>query len=259
VRFRCHAAAALLCVCGLSACGTDNESTQRSATTPMPDLRHALAAHEWLLDGSGAQPVTLAFGADTVSGAAPCNGYHGGFSIKGDDTIAISMLASTKRACAPEVMRAEQKYLAALQGTHEVAVSGQQLVLSRSGGGRLAYTAIDPREQLLGTWQVVDVYRDNAIHSMILGTEPTLTFEKDGALVLDTGCNTVHGRYELKGRQITVEGLSQTDKACTEPPGVMEQEASLVQALKAASRIDVAPGTLKLLNEQGHIQLSAIR
>ena len=252
------ALAGLLGACALSACGSSND--KQSATAGNPNLQQALAAHEWLLESAdSSQPVTLAFGTGTVTGTAPCNEYHGGFTVKGESAIVISALGATLRACPPETMRAEQRYLAALEGTHDVDLSADRLVLTGKAGERLAYKAIDPASEIVGTWKVTDVYRDNGIHSMIAGTEPTLTFKDDGTVTLETGCNPAHGTYKLEGDRLTVGALSQTRMHCSEPPGVMDQEAALVHALSTASRVQVVPGTLKLLDDKGAIQLAGTK
>ena len=147
--------AAILCVYGLAACQTPSANDQRDATAGLPDLQQDLAAHEWRLDigdsspaNRAASPVTLVFGTDKVSGSAPCNRYHGDLSVDGDDdTIAITNLAQTKRACAPAAMRAERAYLVALKRAHDVDLSDgynqRHLVLSNDSGHRLAFTAFE--------------------------------------------------------------------------------------------------------------------
>jgi heat shock protein HslJ len=158
MRPRRHAAAVLasvVCVLGLAACRTPNANDQRDATAGLPDLQQDLAAHIWLLDAGESSPerraagrVTLAFEADRVSGAGPCNRYRGDLSIDDDqDTIAVSNLARTSRACTPAGMRAERSYLAALERGHDVDLSDgynqRHLVLKSDSGDRLAFTAIE--------------------------------------------------------------------------------------------------------------------
>jgi heat shock protein HslJ len=204
---RRHAAIVLtgiLCVFGLAACRTPSANDQRDATAGLPDLQQDLAAHEWLLDpgdsspaNRGAGPVTLVFGTDKVSGAGPCNSYRGDLSVDDDgDTIAITNLGQTNRACDPTTGRAEREYLAALQKVRDVDLSDgynqRDLVLSNDTGDRLAFTAIDAHEQLVGTWHVVNLARDNAIRSVIDGTEPVLVFEEGGDVTLDTQDATPH-------------------------------------------------------------------
>jgi heat shock protein HslJ len=259
----------ILCVYGLASCRTPTANDQRDATAGLPDLQQDLAAHEWLLDpgdsspgNRAARPVTLVFGTDKVSGAGPCNSYRGDLSVDDDgDTIAITNLGQTNRACDPTTGRAEREYLAALQKVRDVDLSDgynqRDLVLSNDTGDRLAFTAIDAHEQLVGTWHVVKVARDNAVRSVIDGTEPVLVFEDDGDVTLDTGCNTARGSFALEGDRLTVEDLAQTRKHCDTPAGVMEQEVALAHALPAAAQIQVVPGTLKLFDENGAILLVA--
>jgi heat shock protein HslJ len=261
--------AGIFCVFGLAACQTPGANDERDATAGLPDLQRDLGAQEWLLDpdesslaNRGTPPVTLVFGEDSVSGAAHCNTYFGDLSVDDDDdTIAITNLGQTSRACAAASIRAEEEYLAALQGVHDVDLSDgytqRDLVLSNDAGDRLAFTAINPHEQLTGTWYVVNVARDDAIQSVIDGTDPVIAFHDDGDVTLETGCNAARGSFELERDRLTVEDLAQTQEQCGTPAGVMEQEAGLVDALLAASQIQVVPGTLTFFDEHGAILIVA--
>lgn len=259
--------AGILCVVSLAACQTPGANDARDATAGLPDLRRDLGAQEWLLDpdesslvNAADAPVTIVFGGVTVSGVAHCNTYHGVLSVDEDDeAIAITNLGQTSRACDPAIERAEQEYLTALQAVGDVDLSDgynqSDLVLSNEAGDRLAFTAVNPHEQLIGTWDVVNVSRGGAIQSVVEGTEPEIAFHDDGDVTLDSGCNTARGSFELERDRLTVEDVAQTKKHCDAPAGVMEQETGLFDALLAASQIQVVPGTLTLFDENGAILL----
>lgn len=247
---------------------TDEDT--RSATAGLPDLRQDLAAHEWLLDRADsslriddANPVTIAFDDDRVGGLGPCNAYRGVLSVDDDgDTIEITELVSTGVACDVDTMRAEDEYFAVLQAVRDVELSGgydrDRVVLTNDAGDRLAFTAIDLAELVRGTWLVTGVARGDAMESPVQGSRPTITFEANGDLVLETGCNQVRGEYELIGDRLLVNGLSQTFMECPEPPAVMEQEQALVRALERAERLEAVPERLVLLDGDGRIVLVAL-
>jgi heat shock protein HslJ len=221
-------------------------------------------AHEWQLVpddsslGSGGDaPVTLSFAADAVAGTAPCNAYRGDYRLDGDTGIEFGPIALTRRACDDATMQAEDEYVAALGEVDHVKVSDKRLVLRGGDDVRLAYRAYDAEDLLAGTWDIVNVATGDAISSVVAGTEPTLTFADDGTLTMQTGCNTATSSWELDGDALTIDLPQTTKKACPEPPGVMEQEAALVRALRSTARVDIAPGELVLLHDDGTIALVA--
>jgi heat shock protein HslJ len=262
-------ALALAVVFAVGAEWTDNDTL--SAAEGLPDLQQELAAHEWLLDRTDsslstddANPVTLAFGEDRVSGMGPCNSYRGRLSVDDDDNaVEISNIAQTLLACPEGTMRAEDEYFTVLQQVRDADLPDgydrNRLVLTNDSGDRLAFDALDVEELIVGTWNIVNVARDDGIESVLDATEPTLDFGDDGDFALDTACNRVRGRYELEGDRLFVGSLAKTLRECPEPAGVMDQEAALVRALDAGVRVAVIPGQLTILDRAGNIMLVAVQ
>jgi heat shock protein HslJ len=208
--------------------------------------------------------VTLVFGEDAISGQGPCNAYRGSAEIDDDDdTVTITDLAQTTRACDPDTERAEREYFDALQHVRDVdlddAYNAQRLVLDNDSGDRLAFDAIEAAQLLIGTWQVVNVARDDAIESVVDGTDPVLVFAADGEVTLGTGCNPARGSYEVEGDRLSVGALRQTLKSCDEPAGVMDQEVALVRALESGERIEVVPDRLTIIDGDDRITMIAVQ
>jgi heat shock protein HslJ len=133
----------------VAGCGRAPNQT-RSATAGTPDVLAHLTANEWTLKGASSTPairssapVTIRFTADhTVSGAGPCNAYHGSFRLHDVDGITIGPLAQTLRACAPADMTAEHAYLVALERVTTVKNSSRDtLELTGSSHTHLVYAA----------------------------------------------------------------------------------------------------------------------
>ena len=101
--------------------------------------------------------------------------------------------------------------------------------------------------------------RDVAYHMYFQRNEPTVTFADDGTLALVTGCNNATGEWEIDGHELTIETGARTMMACDDPPGVTEQENALVAALDATARLEIAPGSLTLLDDEGRIVLVAVQ
>ena len=101
--------------------------------------------------------------------------------------------------------------------------------------------------------------------------DSALTVDDDNPVTLGVDGNTVSGRapcntcntagssWELDGDELTVGPARSTQMACVDPPGVMEQEAALLQALESAARVEIAPGTLTILDAEGAIAIVAVQ
>jgi heat shock protein HslJ len=84
-----------------------------------------LAGTEWgFSEEIGRTARFIQFGSDgRVSGSTGCNRFSGTYCQDGD-ALTIGTLATTRRACLPEVMRREQQFLTLLgnvlyaEGTH---------------------------------------------------------------------------------------------------------------------------------------------
>jgi len=77
-------------------------------------------------------PVEIAFAADSISVATPCNGMSGPVTYS-ETTITVGALASTKMACEPALMEQDQVIADALGANPTWKVTGSQLTLT--GGG----------------------------------------------------------------------------------------------------------------------------
>jgi heat shock protein HslJ len=253
-------------------CGWNDAVDSRSATAGLPSIRLDLEEHEWVLDRADSSltvdddnPVTLSVTGDDVSGTAPCNAYRGTFDLGGelgDGGVEISDIVLTKRACEAATMRSEDEFIAALEAVDHVSVGEDDdrmtLTNQDDGGVRLAFSAYDADELLAATWDIVNVNTGDAIESVLPGTEPTVAFDPDGNVTLETGCNTAGSSWELDGHELTVEPMRVTLMACPEPEGVVDQEAALVRALESADRVEIAPGELVVLDADGRITLVAV-
>jgi heat shock protein HslJ len=86
--------------------------------------------------------LTATFADDgTLSGSAGCNRFTGGYTTNGD-SIEIGPLASTRKACEPDVMTQEAAYLAALENATTVTIDGSTLELRDADGAlQVSFTA----------------------------------------------------------------------------------------------------------------------
>ena len=101
----------------------------------------------WIVDSYASAPNTLiaplegteltaVFGLARVGGSSGCNTYDGPYTTNGT-VAAIGPLATTRMACAEDVMEQETAFLAALQGVGRIQRGAQTIELQDLNGGTL--------------------------------------------------------------------------------------------------------------------------
>ncbi|HSG01174.1 MAG TPA: META domain-containing protein [Vicinamibacterales bacterium] len=120
--------------------GTDVTGTASLATLEGEWILRRFSADE---DAPAQPELTMTIEGDRISGASGCNTFTG--AVAGGETatsVTIGPLASTRRACPPEVMDLEMRYLAALERASTWAFRAGRLVVSYGEGtdfGALAF------------------------------------------------------------------------------------------------------------------------
>lgn len=187
-----------------------------------------------------------------ISGSAGCNQYAGTYTVSGNTIQIASPLASTMMACAQEIMQQEDAYLKALGAAKTYAVSGDTLTLSGADGKALASYKAQSQDLAGSNWEVIGYNNGKqAVTSVLAGTTITASFGKDGTLSGNSGCNNYNGPYTLTGSQIKIGPLAATKKACSDPAGVMEQEAQYLAALDTAATYQIEGNVLELRTKDG--------
>ena len=80
-------------------------------------------------------PITFEFDTDgNISGNASCNRFGGSCTIE-ENTIKVGPLRSTRRACEPDIMQQEQKFLAVLSTATawEMGAEGELVMRGQDG------------------------------------------------------------------------------------------------------------------------------
>jgi heat shock protein HslJ len=88
--------------------------------------------------------ITARFGTDgKVSGSAGCNDYNGTYTTDGT-SLSFSPLRTTRKACSPEIMAEESRFLAALAHVARHQLGQRELDLFDAGGARMATLVSQP-------------------------------------------------------------------------------------------------------------------
>jgi len=257
-------AVALVTLCVLAACTGDGDN-ERGAATPLDP--GDLQGSEWVLvttgDGDGVPaPLTLDIGDGSASGSGPCNVYNVRFEYDGHD-LTTGRVMSTAIGCARRLARAEERYFRAIAAADTIEKESGRLELSGSDGDdRLVFARAGLAERITGDWDVVNVGTTVGIGSVVPGLDgrkPTLTFHSDGTLAIDTGCNTGTASWTPDGRSLRIEAPQLTKMSCSDAPGVMAQEQSIVDALERTRTAEIAGTQAMLMDGDGLIVLVLAR
>ena len=81
----------------------------------------------------------------------------------------------------------------------------------------------------------------------IAGTQPTIRFE-DGQVSGHAGCNHYGANYQIRGDVISFSDIFNTEMACQDPAGVMNQEQTYLDLLRSADRFALTDGGLTLFS-----------
>ena len=208
----------------------------------------------WALTDLMGKPPTAGVGISAefssdgkVSGSAGCNRYNGTYTVSGNSITFSSPMATTMMMCEQTVMDQESAYLQALGEAKTFAVNGDQLTLAGADNNTLVIYQAQTQDLSGTSWEATGYNNGKQAVIGILGsTTLTADFGKDGTLSGNSGCNTYSGGYKVNGDQITIGPLASTMMACSEPAGVMEQEAQYLAALQSAATYQIEGNVLQL-------------
>lgn len=86
---------------------------------------------------------------------------------------------------------------------------------------------------------------------IVAGSEPTISFSRDGRISGSTGCNRFFGGYEQAGAKVTFSGVGMTKMMCM-GEGIMAQEMKFAAILSQAADFSIdGLGNLKLSGADG--------
>jgi heat shock protein HslJ len=115
-----------------------------------------------------------------------------------------------------------------------------------------------PPLPLSGTRWLLESYslEGDGVSSVIAGTTITAEFAPDGKVTGNAGCNRYFASYEVSGDTMTIGPAGSTKMYCSEPEGVMDQEARYLTLLESTAGYRIDGDQLNLLDEAGKTLLS---
>ncbi len=91
--------------------------------------------------------------------------------------------------------------------------------------------------------------------TVLPGTQVTARFSPDGSLSGSGGCNTYNGRFTAYEQTLGVSNLTSSQAICSDPEGIMEQEATVLSLLQQARRVFISAGQLEVFGADGNRSL----
>jgi heat shock protein HslJ len=240
----------------VAGCGDVNATSAALGGTKLVGTQWVLDVSALGVSGAGSVSSWISFDRDRVSGNDGCNAFSGAYKRDGSD-LTFGPLAGTQQACAGPAGEVSAKVSAALGHVRMYELAAERLRLKDAGGrALLTYTAGTAGVE--GSWTVISVLYDDAIRSVVGGTELTADFSAEGMISGHKGCNSFHGEYTLDGKRLNVGSLAATKKACPTIEAAA-QEAGYLSALESAVTIEQVGPELTLLNAKGQMAVTLQR
>ena len=126
--------------------------------------------------------------------------------------------------------------------------------------GSMTFAPSAPTGLSGSAWTVVNYNNGNqAVVTLIAGSEISLNFGADGQVSGNAGCNGYGGGYQVQGANLKIGPLVNTSMACASPEGVMDQETKYLAALQNAATYVIEGNTLTIRDAGGAMQVVATK
>jgi len=115
------------------------------------------------------------------------------------------------------------------------------ILLSSACGGNTS-------DALIGTWKLVSYGEAANLTHPVPGVDTSITFNEDGSVNGNVGCNSFGGKYKLSGEEIVFSEMFSTLMACEEP--LMNQESAVLTLFNGETifTYEESNGTLVILS-----------
>lgn len=214
---------------------------------------------EWYLRENNTVPtiegtsITLSFDENgQMGGSSGCNFYEGSYTTDGN-TLQFDSIRRTVAACLDNILQQETSYLAAMsQVTGYRRIGPDRLVLGLVDGGTLVFVAVP---EIAGTsWLLIDDGFPAEDRLITADSGVTLTFDQDGGVSGNSGCNHYRTTYTLMVGSLTFDPVLSTRRPClSEDANALETH--LFTALEATTSYTITPDNLTLYHSENGQQL----
>ncbi|HJS19969.1 MAG TPA: META domain-containing protein [Anaerolineales bacterium] len=113
--------------------------------------------------------------------------------------------------------------------------------------GSLLAACAPQQASLTGSWTLTAYGPQSSTIPAVADSQAGLTFNEDGSVTGNSGCNGLGGTYEVDGDQITFSPFVSTLMACDDP--IMSQEGAMHQVLNGTVSYAIDGDVLTLTND----------
>ncbi len=100
-------------------------------------------------------------------------------------------------------------------------------------------------------WTLVSYGETDAQTAAVPDTEAIISFDAEGILSGNVGCNQFSGTYEVSGDKLVAGPLMATRMACAND-ALMQQETTLMMLLSNSNTFEIEGDMLTILSENGN-------
>jgi heat shock protein HslJ len=186
-----------------------------AATRELEDRHFVLDSAQGFEPVPGTE-VHLVFDGNQVSVSGGCNSQGGEFDVRAGRLV-LGGLSSTLIGCAPALSQQDDWLASFLTSKPRLDLDGDELTLTGSDATLvfLDREQADPDRALAGRlWSVESFIEGDAVSFGPMAEAPSVQFDEDGEVLIDTTCNTGRGRYSVRGNRLTLSGVEYTEEGC---------------------------------------------
>ncbi len=199
--------------------------------------------------------------SDRLSGNDGCNQFGGSYTLDGNSFSVGDELMSTLMACEEPIMQRADEFNKALQDSAQYKITNKQLQLLAKGGKVLAVFEAQNQElagtSWLATFVLTESSDDASSLSSVQAVQPTMTFDQDGQLNGNAGCNDYFANYKVDGNKLTISDSGATLKACEDD--IMAIETAFLAALNKVASYQITGTSLQLRDADDNTLISFTR
>jgi len=219
-----------------------------------PKASTSLEGTSWILVELNGKPalsettITLNLNGDTLTGNDGCNHYGGSYTSKGDSFSIGEDLMGTLMACEETIMTQSSDYTSALRKASKFSITDDRLHLLDENGNSLAIFELQNQELAGTSWMATFVNNEPSegvvSSSSIQAAQQTLSFDKDGKISGNAGCNDYFANYEVKDKDLSISAIGSTKMFCGD--GLMAEETAFLVALDKAASYRISGDSLQI-------------
>jgi heat shock protein HslJ len=173
--------------------------------------------------------------------------------------LVATELGQTEIGCGQPLLAQDEVLAKFISSSPRLTLDGDTLTLAGSDGVTLVFLdreVADPDRPLVATRWSVDTFIDGNSFSNPPGTsEPTLLFQADGSVEINTLCNRGMGSFKAAGDKLVLTNVTYTDRPCAGAPAAADTQ---LKAVLSDGTVTFSIEAARLTIQHGKLGVAAI-